>query len=155
MRAFTRERFQSLRRQAAEASRRRAHLNVHEDLDDPVQRLFIGLEPDTYIRPHRHSGTNRWEFLMVVEGAMDALTFDDSGALVARAHMAAGDTRAVEIPPNTWHSYVCLEPGTVAFEVREGPYIPVAESDLAAWAPGDDPEAQQAYLQWMRTAPLR
>ena len=61
---------------AANAERRRAHLNVHETLDANVQRLFIAIEPDTYMRPHRHQEAHKWEFFLVLTGAIDLLIFD-------------------------------------------------------------------------------
>ncbi len=51
---ITAEALAELTRQAGRAERRRAHLNVHDSPDAPVQRFFIAMEPDTYIRPHRH-----------------------------------------------------------------------------------------------------
>ena len=30
----------------------------------------------------------------------------------------------VDIPKNTWHTVECLEPDTVVFEVKEGPFVP-------------------------------
>ena len=36
---------------ATDAARHRVHLSIYETLDAPVKRLFIALEPDTYIRP--------------------------------------------------------------------------------------------------------
>jgi cupin fold WbuC family metalloprotein len=152
---FTKTAFNELSSKAALSARRRAHMNVHANLDDPVQRLFIGLEPDTYIRPHRHSGQDKWEFLMVIQGALDTILFDDAGVIIAKMRLGPQHSRAVQIPSGTWHSYVCLETETIAFEVREGPYIPVEPSDLAPWSPADDPEAEKRYLDWMRsTAPI-
>lgn len=92
---------------------------------------------------------------MLIAGALDALTFDDAGVLIERVRMATDAARAVEIPAAAWHSYVCLEPGTVVLEVKRGPYVPTAASDFAAWAPHDDPDAVAEYLAWMRTAPPR
>jgi hypothetical protein len=56
-------------------------LNVHPTLEDPVQRLFIALEPGTYIRPHRHPEPDKWELFVLINGAVDALLLDDDGKL--------------------------------------------------------------------------
>ena len=95
---------------AAQAARLRAHLNVHESLDAPVQRLFIATEPATYMRPHRHSESHKWEFFMVLEGQINLLVFNETGKLIQRTPMSRTTTRAVEIPANTWHAYVCMQP---------------------------------------------
>ena len=34
------------------------------------------------------------------------------------------------IPKGVWHTVVSLETGTVLFETREGPYMPVEECDI-------------------------
>jgi cupin fold WbuC family metalloprotein len=153
IRRFTAQDLASLSHEARSESRRRAHLNVHPTLADPVQRLFIALEPDTYIRPHRHPEPNKWELFVLIDGAVDALVLADDGGLAERIRMAPNTgSRAVEIPPNTWHSYVCLEPGTVVLEVKEGPYVPTEEENFAPWSPKDDPAAVGAYLEWLRRA---
>ena len=70
LKSYTTENFQQLQGQAEDSGRRRAHMNVHETLDANVQRLFIATEPDTYIRPHRHSEEHKWEFFTVLSGEM-------------------------------------------------------------------------------------
>ena len=117
--------------------RLRAHLNVHDSLDASVQRLFIATEPDTYMRPHRHPQKHKWEFFILIEGEIDLLIFDDNGHLIQRTKMSETGTRAVEIPPNTWHAYVCQKTSTLALEVKEGAYIPTPEEDFAPWSPAE------------------
>lgn len=137
---------------AAEADRLRAHLNVHDTLDANVQRLFIATEPDTYMRPHRHPEAHKWEFFMVLSGEIHLLIFDDSGALTQRITMAPDQIRAIELPANTWHAYVCMQPGTVALEVKEGAYTPTQAADFAEWSPVEGSTDAKTYLQWMRDA---
>ena len=56
----------SLSAKAKESPRKRAHFNLHPELNDPVQRLCIAMEPNTYVRPHRHSDPESWELLMIL-----------------------------------------------------------------------------------------
>ncbi len=152
-RRFTVADLDGLSAKARSESRRRAHLNVHPTLEDPVQRLFIALEPGTYIRPHRHPEPDKWELFVLINGAVDALLLDDDGNPIDRTRMSAdAGARAVEIPPNTWHTYVCLEPDTTVLEVKRGPYIPTTEDDFLPWSPHDDPVAVAAYLDWLGAA---
>lgn len=139
-----------LRQQARDAPRRRAHLNIHETLDAPVQRLFIALEPDTYVRPHRHSQPNKWELFVMLEGMLDLLVFDDDGGITHRVALAAARNRAVEIAPNTWHALVCRAPGTLALEIKEGPYAPTDDKDFASWAPAENAAGVAEYLDRLR-----
>lgn len=137
---------------AASAERRRANLNVHTALDASVQRLFISTEPDTYIRPHRHPQAHKWEFFTLLEGKMDLLIFNDAGDITQRILMSKEAVRSVEIPPNIWHSYVCLQSGTLALEVKEGAYIPTAQQDFSPWSAAENSGQATAYLEWMKNA---
>ncbi len=134
------------------AARRRTHLNVHASPEANVQRLFIATEPDTYMRPHRHPEAHKWEFLAVLRGRLALLVFDDAGELRQRIAMSSDAILAVEIAPNTFHAYVCLEAGTVALEIKEGAYIPTPEQEFAPWSPAERSPSAHAYLEWMRTA---
>lgn len=152
IKTFTAEDINELVGKARQSERRRSHLNVHESHDANVQRLFIATEPDTYIRPHRHPEAHKWEFFIVLTGAIDLLIFDDEGMLRQRIAMAPDQTRAIEIPPNTWHAYVCQKSGTVALEVKEGAYLPTQPGDFAPWAPAENATDVPAFLHWMREA---
>ncbi|GLP97569.1 WbuC family cupin fold metalloprotein [Paraferrimonas sedimenticola] len=146
---YTAERLQALKLQAAEAPRKRANLNIHDSLGATVQKLFITTEPGTYIRPHKH---NKWELFVVLDGAIDLLLFDEQGEVTAVHPMGAEALRAVEIAADTWHSYAVRESGTLAIEVKQGPYDPDAPADFAPWAPAEGEEGWQEYLAKMEAA---
>src|SRR3990172_8115296 len=104
----------SLTKQAKESPRHRAHFNLHPELNDPVQRLCIAMEPETYVRPHRHSDPESWEGLMILRGSLALNIFDENGKVVERIILnAQGPVTAVEFPRNTWHAPVSLESGTI------------------------------------------
>ena len=124
-----------LGRQAQASPRRRANLNLHERLDDPIQRLAIAMEPDTYVRPHRHPHT--WELLYPLRGRFVVLHFDEAGTVVARATLGA-DSGVVETPAGGWHAVLSLDPGAVIFEVKHGPYQPIDSAAYAPWSPAAD-----------------
>ena len=137
---------------ALESPRRRANLNVHPELADPVQRMFNAMEPDTYVRPHRHARDNGWELMMVIAGRFAILLFDDTGRVTDRFDLAEDAVRAVEIPPYAWHAVVSLMPGTVMFEVKQGPYAPLADKDFAPWAPVEENPQSQRMRDWYAVA---
>ncbi len=152
IKTITAEMLAGLSQQARSAERRRAHLNVHDSLEAPVQRLFIAMEPGTYIRPHRHPQANKWEFFLLVEGEIDLLVFDDDGVLQQRTVLSASRARAVELQPGTWHTYVSQAEGTVVLEVKEGPYLPTPGEDFAPWAPAENSAAAGDLLAWLQQA---
>jgi cupin fold WbuC family metalloprotein len=136
---------------AAKATeRKRINLNIHESTEAAVQRLFLAVEPETYIRPHRHPQAHKWELFVVLDGEMDLLLFNDLGDIVNRIALSATTTRAVEIPANTWHSYISKKSGTLALEIKEGAYLPSPEEDFLSMSPAENTDEAAAYLQWMK-----
>ena len=123
----------SLGLQALQSPRLRANSNLHQELTDPIQRLAIAMEPDTLILPHRHPHT--WEVLTALRGRFTVLTFNDAGRVTERAELGE-DTGVVEIPAGTWHAVLSRDTDAVIFEVKHGPYAPIAEADVACWSKG-------------------
>jgi cupin fold WbuC family metalloprotein len=139
----------ALAAQAQASPRRRANRNLHERLDDPIQRLAIAMEPDTYVRPHRHPHT--WELLYPLAGRFIVLHFDEAGTVTDRALLGV-DSRVVETPAGGWHAVLSLDPGAVIFEVKHGPYAPIAEADYAPWSPPADTPDVTSLLAWYAIA---
>ncbi len=152
IKTFSSADFTTLAEQAKAAPRRRANLNVHVSTAANVQRLFIATEPDTYMRPHRHTEDHKWEFFAVLRGRLDLLVFSDAGQLAQRVALSPTTTPAVEIQPRVFHAYVCMEPCTLGLEVKEGAYLPTPEHDFAPWSPAERSAGAAGYLEWLRTA---
>lgn len=123
----------SLGQQTRQSPRLRANSNLHQELSDPIQRLAIAMEPDTLILPHRHPHT--WEVLTALRGRFTVLVFNDAGRVTARAVLGE-DTGVVEIPAGGWHAVLSHDSGAVIFEVKHGPYAPIADADVASWGKG-------------------
>lgn len=130
MKTLTTPDLAALAQQATRSPRLRANRNLHTELADPVQRLAIAMEPDTLVLPHRHPHT--WEILTALSGRFTVLTFDESGRVRERRELGE-DTRVVEIAAGAWHAVLSCDAGAVIFEVKQGPYTPVSEVDVADW----------------------
>lgn len=153
MRTLDKGALEDLRSEAAASPRGRCNLNLHPELSDPVQRLFNALEPGTYVRPHRHPRDDGWELFVILAGRAVALTFDDAGRVLERAELGpAAPAWGVEVPGNTWHALAALEPGTLALEVKRGPYTPLTDKDFAPWAPGEEEPGAALVERWYRRA---
>lgn len=127
------------------------NLNIHDSLTDPVNRLLNAVEPDSYVRPHRHP--DKSETLLAVAGAFDLLLFDETGALRERRQLGgASGALVLEYTAGTWHSLVAREPGSVFFEVKTGPYAPLDAADFLAGWPTEHSEGVPAALDWLRRA---
>ena len=137
--------------QAAASPRKRKNHNFHAGNDAPCHRLLNALEMDSYIQPHRHLHPDKGETLVVVRGKLGALCFDAQGRITHKAVIAAGGEQiGLDTPAGVFHSFVALEPGSVIFEAKAGPYEPVSEAERAPWAPLEQSPEGQAYLAWMR-----
>jgi len=119
---------------AAASPRRRANLNLHPALADPIQRFFNCLEPGTFVRPHRHA-PGRWELFVLIQGKAGVLLFSPGGAISQRVLLAPSASLAVEIPGGVFHTLVALAPATLLFEVKPGPYEAGSDKEFAPWAP--------------------
>ena len=140
-----------LRRLSAEAQaapRRRLNRNLHDRLDDPIQRLCNALEPGTYIRPHRHPD-EVWESFILLSGACAIVLFDTDGTVSKRVELSGSGTVIAEIPAGAWHAVVALAADTVVVEVKPGPYLP---GTFAAWAPAEADPAAARCLSWLERA---
>jgi len=152
MQSLTGLELEALTIKAAAAPRLRAHHNFHPELTAPVQRLAIAMEPGTYVRPHRHSAT--WELLCPLSGAFDLIVFDAEGRVTARQRLGAGGAVVLEQPAGVWHSVISLEPGSVIFEVKQGPYQPLGAEDFAAWSPAENDGDVPAMLTFLGDAKI-
>ena len=134
--------------QAAVSARRRKNFNFHLQDAAPANRLLNAIEPDSYVQPHRHLDPAKDETLVVLRGAVGLVIFDDKGGIVQQAVLRAGSgALGVDIPHATWHTFVALEPGSVIFEAKAGPYLPLANAEKAYWAPAEGDSAAAVYLE--------
>ena len=126
---ITNELLDTISSQAKESPRLRMNYNLHESLDAKVQRLFNAMEPGTVIPIQRHQNTA--ETLMLVRGKMKVQLLDDNKIVIEEAILSHElGNYGVHIPEGVWHYVEILEPDTVMFEVKEGPYAPLAPEDI-------------------------
>lgn len=150
VRIVTPDELDILSRSAAASPRRRLNLNLHGEYADPCQRLFNAVEPDSYLRPHRHTAPPKPECFVAIRGRFHLLIFDDAGKVIERIELAAaGPVVAADLPAGVWHAIVALEPGSIFFETKPGPYTPLTDKDFAPWAPAEGSAEAVVYLQNM------
>ncbi len=127
--------------------RLRKNFNLHADDASACHRLFNAIEPGAYIRPHRHLAVEKDETFVMVRGSLGIVTFDPSGAVTQTCLIsAAGDRLAVDIPHGVYHTAVSLEPGSIFFEAKAGPYLPLSAPEKAEFAPEEGSPEAAAYL---------
>ena len=142
--------FDDLAEKAAGNPRGRQHHNLHQ-MQESCHRMVVGLQPSTYVPPHRHLSSEKAETLLVLRGALGVLIFDEGGQVLdKRVLQAGGDSLGVDLPPGVFHALVVLEPDSLMFECKAGPYQPVGDGELAHWAPRESESGVAEYQAWMR-----
>ncbi|MBU1236811.1 MAG: WbuC family cupin fold metalloprotein [Gammaproteobacteria bacterium] len=157
--------------EARASARGRKNRNFHTDDAQPGHRLLNAIEPGSYVAPHRHLDPSKSETMVVLRGSMGLVTFDDAGEVVEATKVCGfapslaslgtatswrpapsglvshgGTPMGVDIPAGTWHTVFALEPGTVFFEAKAGPYLPLTVDEKASWAPAEGDPGAPAYL---------
>lgn len=109
--------------------RLRMNYNLHETLDDKVQRLFNAMEPGTIIPIQRHQDSA--ETIIVLRGLVKISFYDDDKNIVEQYGLNPLNGKyGCHIPKGVWHGVEVLAPDTVMFEVKEGPYTPLTVEDI-------------------------
>ena len=148
---MTRSLLSELSAAAAQSPRRRKNRNFHSVDSAPAHRLLNALEPDSYVRPHRHLDAAKDETMIVVRGRFGLVTFNqDGGVDSATLIEPGGEVIGVDIPHATFHMILALAPGSIFFEAKAGPYVPLSEAETASWAPAEGASGAGAYLERMR-----
>lgn len=112
-----------LTRRAQNSPRRRMNLNFHESLDDKCHRFLNAVEPGADIPIHRHP--EKEESFVVLRGKIRVTTYNDDGTIFEDLVLSPTEGRyGVNVEKNVWHTVEALEPGSVIFECKEGPYVP-------------------------------
>lgn len=144
----------SVSAQAVENPRLRMNYNFHQQLDDPLNRLLNAMEPGSYFPPHRHLNPSKEEIFLVLRGSVGIFIFDDNGSIVSATEISPQkEVYGMEIEAGIWHSLLVLEPETVVYEVKKGPYVPLTPENIAPWAPdSNDKEKITDFLNGLRTS---
>ena len=140
---------------AKKAKRRRTNHNFHQ-LEDRVQRFLNAIEPDSYIRPHRHLSPPKEEVFFVLRGKGAIVEFSDEGKITKVLELDPKKGQLfVEVPAAIWHTVVSFEDSSVFYEVKKGPYEPTTDKDFAHWAPDEAAPEAEAYLNQLKQQILK
>ena len=114
---------------AKTSERLRMNFNLHDSLEAKAQRLLNALEPGTVLPIHRHRNTA--ETYIVLRGSMKVLFYNDKKELTGESIIDPKQKEyGIHLPAGQWHTLEVLEPDTVLFEVKDGPYIPFSKEDI-------------------------
>ena len=109
--------------QAKESPRLRMNYNFHQSLDELCHRFINAVEPGTEVPIHRHPTKD--ESFVILRGKVRVTTHNDDGSIIEDVVLSQErGNYGVDIPKNVWHKLESLEPGSVIFECKEGPFVP-------------------------------
>lgn len=109
--------------QAKASERLRMNYNFHESLDDKCHRMLNAVEPGTQVPIHRHPTKD--ESFVVLRGKVRVTTYNDDGSVIESVVLCQEEGRhGVDIKKGVWHNLESLEPDSVIFECKEGPFVP-------------------------------
>ena len=118
-----------LSKSASENPRLRASFDLRNTDQDKSQRMLNALHPGTILPIHRHPFTA--ETLIMVRGSICQKFYNNQGEVTDTFVLnAGGECSVLQIPAGQFHSLECLEEGTVIFEAKDGPYMPVSADDI-------------------------
>ena len=114
---------------AKESNRLRMNYNFHDSLDAPCQRLLNALEPETIVPIHRHQHTS--ETYILLRGKLRMMFYNDDKEIIEEPILSPDSANyGIHIPAGVWHAMEVLASGTVIFETKDGPYMPIQECDI-------------------------
>ncbi len=109
--------------QAKTSPRLRMNYNFHQSLDEKCHRFLNAVEPGTEVPIHKHPMKD--ETFVILRGKVRVTTHNDDGSIIEDVVLCPEDGRyGVNIPKGVWHTIVALEPDSVIFECKEGPFVP-------------------------------
>ena len=113
----------SVTKQAKASARLRMNYNFHQSLDEKCHRFLNAVEPGTKVEIHRHPTKD--ESFVLLRGRVRVNTYNDDGSVIESVVLCPEEGRyGVNIPKNVWHNLESLEPDSVFFECKEGPFVP-------------------------------
>lgn len=144
LRIVTMELVRHVSGEAVRNPRLRKNRNLHPSDESRCHRLLNAIEPGSYIKPHRHLDPEKDEAFIILSGRLGIVTFAENGEIAETALLSSDSgCLAVDIPHGVFHTALSLEPGTVFYETKAGPYRQLNEDEKVSWAPEDnDPKAQ-------------
>ena len=109
--------------EAKESPRLRMNYNFHQSLEDKCHRMLNAVEPGAVVPIHRHPTKD--ESFIILRGKVRSTTYNDDGSIIDNVVLSQEDgIYGVDIPKGVWHKLESLEPASVIFECKEGPYVP-------------------------------
>ncbi|EMY76382.1 cupin fold metalloprotein, WbuC family [Leptospira weilii serovar Ranarum str. ICFT] len=127
--------------------RQRARICSHLNSSELLQEMFIVHPRGTYVRPHKH--IDKPESMMILEGEVDLITFDENGNVGDRMSMGAYHTGKIfydSMRSSAYHTLLIRSEWLVFLEITKGPFRK-EDTIFAPWSPEDhDTESVREFM---------
>ena len=141
----------SLSEKAKKSQRKRVVHELHASHQSPCQRILNAIEPESYIRPHRH--VDRDEYFTCLSGCLICIFFTEDGQIEDVVDISVHSDVAsiiVGVEIARWHTVLSLKSGSVLFETKDGPFRPALSKEFAAWSPCENDTRAAEYLSLLK-----
>ena len=108
--------------QAKVSPRLRMNYNFHQSLDEKCHRFLNAVEPGTEVPIHKHPTKD--ETFVILRGKVRVTTHNDDGSIIEDYVLCPEEGKyGVNIPKGVWHTIEAIDPDSVIFECKEGPFV--------------------------------
>jgi cupin fold WbuC family metalloprotein len=132
---FGDEEIDFVKQKALASPLKRARICAHKTNTDVLHEMLIAISKTSYIHPHKHM--EKSESFHIVEGEVDVVIFDETGAVTDVIEMGvpkSGRQFFYRLSESKYHTLVVRTDILVMHEVTNGPFIK-DDSIPAAFAP--------------------
>jgi len=135
-----------LLQKAAKCERKRKNFNFHQHFSDRIHRMIHATNPETYVQPHKHENPDKMETFIILKGRVLVVEFSEKGEIIDHLILdPANGNYGAEIPPKIWHTLLTLEPDSLVYEIKDGPWDASDDKNFATWAPSEGETGCAAY----------
>ena len=139
---------EKLKDQALLNPRKRVRLCSHKTPKELVHEMFIVHPQNAYVRPHKH--LEKIESMIVLQGAVDYITFDDQGGIsnkISMGEFSSGKIFYNSLRTEIYHTLLIRSEWLVFLEVTQGPFYK-KDAIFAEWSPLDsDTQEVEAFVR--------
>ena len=133
---------------AKSSARKRIPLVMHKPGDD-FNQVFNFVCKDSYMRPHLHPKKKMIEKMHLIKGSFRLFFFNDDSS-ISKFYDISSKGQKVQVPSNTWHTYIITSDISVIFETMVGKYDPLTWKKMADWAPDENHQDSNFYLKQLK-----
>jgi len=134
---------------AKDNARLREIHNFHNSDESTLHRMLNAIQPKSFIMPHRHLKDPKEETIIVLQGSLGCMCFEDDGNIIEDSicYLSPNTEQiGIDLRVGVWHTIFALELNTVVFEVKSGPYTKSSDKEFAPWAPNEKSDKTLVYL---------